>query len=99
MQIIRANHLHVKKESWKEILCRQQKEGGNKNIVKIGDHAECPECKRMGHVVWVSKDGKIAGIQCPASHRQTSRPASRLGTLKRPQSKTSKNMVFITENK
>jgi hypothetical protein len=99
MQIIRANHLHVKKESWKEILCRQQKEGGNKNIVKIGDHAECPECKRIGHVVWVSKDGKTAGIQCPASHRQTSRPASRLGTLKRPQSKTSKNMVFITENK
>lgn len=99
MQIISANHLHIKKENRKEVLCRQQEEGGNENIVNLGDHAECPECKRMGHVVWVSKDGKTAGIQCPASHRQTSRPASSLGTLKRPQSKTSKNMVFITENK
>jgi hypothetical protein len=97
MQIIRANHLHVKKESWKEILCRQQEEGGNKNIVHVGDHAECPECYRMGHVVWVSKDGKTAGIQCPANHRLTSRPASRFGTVERPQSKTSRNMVFITE--
>ncbi len=99
MQIIRANHLYVKKENWKENLCRQQEEGGNKNIVNVGDHAECPECKRIGRVVWVSKDGKTAGIQCSASHRQTSRPASRFGTLNRPQSKTSKNMVFIMENK
>jgi len=53
----------------------------------------------MGHIVWISKDGKTAGIQCPASHRQASRPASKLGALKRPQSKTSKNMVFITEIK
>ena len=99
MQIIRANHLHVKKESWKEILRRQQEEGGNKNIVSIGDHAECPQCNRMGHVVWVSKDGKTSGIQCSASHRLTNRPDSRFGTVERPQSKTNRNMVFITESK
>jgi hypothetical protein len=99
MQIIRANHLHVKKESWKEILCRQQEEGGNTNIVNVGDHAKCPECKRMGHVVWVSKDGKTAGIQCSASHRQMSRPGSKLGSTARPQSKTDRNMVFLLEIK
>jgi ribosomal protein S17 len=99
MQIVCANHLHVEKEIPEEILRRYQKEGGNKNIVNVGDHVECPECRRMSHVVWVSKDGKTAGIQCPASHRLTSRPASRLGTVERPQSKTCKNMVFITESK
>ncbi|MBT0159914.1 hypothetical protein G4O51_08010 [Candidatus Bathyarchaeota archaeon A05DMB-2] len=99
MQIIRANHLHIKKESWKEILRRQQEERGNKNIIKVGDCAEGPECSRMGRIVWISKDGKKAGIQYPASHRLTSRPASRLGIVEHPQSKTSKNMVFITENK
>jgi hypothetical protein len=99
MQIIRANHLHVEKESWKEILCRQQKEGGNKNIINVGDHADCPECHRIGRVVWVSKDGKTEGIQCPASHRLTNRPNSRFGAVARPRSKTSRNMVFITEIK
>jgi len=99
MQIICANHLYVQKESWKEALRRQQEEGGNKSIVHLGDHVVCPECSRMGHVVWVSRDGKAAGIQCPASHRLTNRPDSRLGAAERPQSKNSKNMVFITENK
>jgi hypothetical protein len=97
MQIIRANHLPVKKESWKENLCRHQEEGGSKNITSVGDRAKCPECKRMGYIVWVSKDGKTEGIQCPASHRQRNRPDSRFGTLNRPQSKNSRNMVFITE--
>jgi len=99
MQIICANHLHVKKENWKEILCRQQEEGGNENIAKIGDYAKCPECSRIGRVVWISKDGVSAGIQCPASHRLTSRPASRFGTIARPRSKNSRNMVFIMEIK
>jgi hypothetical protein len=53
----------------------------------------------MGRVVWVSKDGKTAGIQCSANHRQASRPASKFGTVARPQSKNIKNMVFITEIK
>jgi hypothetical protein len=91
--------LHVEKEIWKEIICGQQEEGGNKNIINVGDHAECPECNRMGQVVWVSKDGKTAGIQCPASHRLTNRPDSRFGTTARPQSKTSRHMVFMTEIK
>jgi hypothetical protein len=91
--------LHVKKEVWEEIFCRQQEEGGNKNIISVGDQAECPECNRIGRVVWVSKDGKTKGIQCPASHRLTNRPDSRFGTVARPQSKTNRNMVFITEIK
>jgi hypothetical protein len=53
----------------------------------------------MGRVVWVSKDGETAGIQCPASHHQASRPASKLGTAARPRSKNIRNMVFITEIK
>ena len=99
MQIIRANHLHVEKEIWKENLRRQQEEGGGKNIISVGDHAKCPECHRIGRVVWVSEDGKTEGIQCPASHRLTNRPSSRFGTFARPQSKNSRNMVFITEIK
>jgi hypothetical protein len=99
MQIIRANHLHVKKENWKETLRRQQEEGGNKNIVTLGDHTKCPQCDRIGRVVWISQDGKTAGIQCSASHRQMNRPDSRLGSNARPQSKTSKNMVFLMEIK
>jgi hypothetical protein len=95
MQIIRANHLHAKKKNWKEILCRQQEEGGNKNIVNVGDHAKCPQCTRIGRVVWLSQDGQTAGIQCPATHRQMNRPDSRLGSNARPQSKPSKNMVFL----
>jgi hypothetical protein len=66
-------------------------------MISVGDHAECPECHRMGHVVWVSEDGQTVGIQCPANHRLTSRPDSRFGTVNRPQSKTSRNMVFIMD--
>jgi hypothetical protein len=99
MQIICANHLPVKKKSWKEILRRQQEEGGNKNIVNLGDHTKCPQCARIGRVVWVSHDGKTAGIQCSASHRQMSRPDSRLGSNNRPHSKTDKNMVFLMDIK
>jgi hypothetical protein len=66
-------------------------------MVAVGDHAKCPECHRTGRVVWVSTDGATAGIQCSASHRQKKRPDSRFGTLNRSPSKTSKNMVFITE--
>lgn len=91
--------MYVEKEIWEEIVCGQQEEGGNKNIITVGDYAECPECKRMGHVVWVSKDGKTAGVRCPASHRLTNRPDSGFGTVERPQSKTSRNMVFMTEIK
>jgi len=53
----------------------------------------------MGRVVWVSQDGKTAGIQCSASHRQMSRSSSKLGSTARPQSKTDRNMVFLLEIK
>jgi hypothetical protein len=99
MQIIRANHLHVEKESWKENLCGQQKEGGTKNIIKIGGHTKCPRCTKIGRIVWVSQDGKTAGLQCPASHSMISRPVSKFGSTLRPQSKTGKNMVFLMEIK
>ncbi len=92
-----ASPFHAKKKAYKKILRKSFEKGGNKNIIKVGDHAKCPECNRMGHVVWVSKDGSTAGIQCPANHRQTSRPASKFGALTRPRSKNSRNMVFITE--
>ncbi len=49
----------------------------------------------MSHVVWMSKDGKTAGIQCPASHSQMSRPSSLMGSKARPQSKAGRNMVFL----
>ena len=68
-------------------------------MVNVGDHAKCPKCNRIGRVVWVSKDGASAGIQCPAIHHLKSRPASRFGTVARPRSKNIRNMVFITENK
>jgi hypothetical protein len=99
MQILRANNLHVEKENREKDFRKHQEEGGNKNIINVGDQANCPECKRTGRVVWVSKDGKTAGIQCPASHRMTNRPVSRFGTLERPQSKASRNMVFMMEIK
>ncbi|MCW4008122.1 MAG: hypothetical protein NWF09_05485 [Candidatus Bathyarchaeota archaeon] len=67
--------------------------------MKIGDYVKCPQCARMGRIVWVSHDGKTVGIRCAASHHQMSRPISRLGSDARPQSKTGKNMVFIIEVK
>ena len=96
-QIIHADYFRVRKRSlWKK-YAQILKVRGNKNIIKVGEYAKCPECSRMGRVVWVSKDGVTAGIQCPANHRQTSRPASKFGTVSRPRSKNSRNMVFITE--
>ena len=49
----------------------------------------------MSRVVWVSKDGKTAGVQCSAAHSQMSRPTSKLGSKSRPQSKSGRNMVFL----
>jgi hypothetical protein len=99
MQIIRADYLHVKKEIWKEIVRGQQEEGGKQNIVKVGDHTKCPQCDKIGRIVWISEDKKTAGIQCPASHHQMNRPNSRFGSNARPQSKANKNMVFLVEIK
>jgi len=66
-------------------------------MIKVGDHVECPECSRMSRVVWLSEDGKRAGIQCPASHHLKNRQDSKFGTSARPQSKSNRNMVFLTD--
>ena len=66
-------------------------------MVKIGDHARCPQCNEVGRVVWVSQDGKRAGIQCPERHSQMSRGHSKFGSTARPQTKPEKNMVFLME--
>jgi ribosomal protein L44E len=99
MQIIRATHLYSKKEIGKENICRQQEEGGDKEITNVGDRAKCPQCDKIGRVVWISQDGKTAGIQCAAIHRQMNRPESKFGSNSRPQSKANKNMVFLVEIK
>lgn len=65
--------------------------------INLGDPAKCPQCGRIGRVVYISHDGKVVGIQCPQSHTQISRGASRLGSTSRPQTKPDKNMVFLTE--
>jgi hypothetical protein len=97
MQIIRADNLHAEKEVRKEIVHRQQEEGGKQEIIAVGDHTKCPRCDRIGRVVWISQDKKTAGIQCPATHHQIDRPKSRFGPTVTNQSKQSKNTVFLVD--
>lgn len=66
-------------------------------MLKIGDSVRCPQCHETGRVVWVSQDGKRAGIQCPGRHSQISRGHSKFGSDARPQTKREKNMVFLME--
>jgi len=66
-------------------------------MVKIGDHAPCPQCNEVGRVVWVSQDEKRAGIKCPRLHCQMSRGYSKFGSAVRSQGKRMKNMVFLME--
>ena len=66
-------------------------------MIKIGEDFKCPKCDRMARIVWVSKDGKTAGVQCSSSHRQMNRSNSKLGSAARPQSKWGKNMVFLID--
>ena len=63
MQIICASKLYVEKKGRKENLHGQQKGRETKNIVNIGDDKKCPQRDRIGCVVWISQDGKTAGIQ------------------------------------
>jgi hypothetical protein len=64
-------------------------------MVKIGDSAQCPECTRMGHIVWISQNGMIVGIQCSASHCRDSYYDSY--GFKRSSSKANKNSVFLVK--
>jgi len=31
-------------------------------MVTIGDYANCPQCSRLGYIVWVSPNGDTVGI-------------------------------------
>ncbi len=99
MQIICANQLHDEEEDRKENIRKQQEEGGKSEIANVGDRAKCPECSRMGHVVWLSKDGKAIGIQCQASHSVANHPQSKFGPMESKRPRTSRNVVFITDIK
>lgn len=65
-------------------------------MVCLGDQRECPECKSIGSVVWISQDKKTMGVQCHKSHREASRPARNFGATVVRSTKTRKNVVFIT---
>jgi glutamine synthetase type III len=66
-------------------------------IVNLGDQLKCPQCSRIARVIWISHDGKQAGIRCSGHHNQMSRGVSKFGSVARPQSKTQKNMVFLVD--
>jgi hypothetical protein len=51
----------------------------------------------MGRVVWVSQNGKKAGIQCPANHRQMNSSNSKYGSQANSQSKANKHVVFLVD--
>jgi len=64
-------------------------------MVNVGDFARCPQCTRMGRVVWVSLNRKTVGIQCPTSHQPDSYSDS-YGFI-RARSKANKNSVFLVD--
>lgn len=64
-------------------------------MVKIGDYAQCPECTRMGHIVWISKSEQVIGIKCSASHCMSSYSDSQ--GFKHSSSKSNKNSVFLVK--
>ncbi len=66
-------------------------------IVKLGDQRNCPECKTMGSVVWISQDKKTMGVQCHKSHGEAIRPALKYGATVVRSTKTRKNVVFLTK--
>ena len=97
MQIIHTSSLYAEEENRKKNVHRQQKERRDKKIVNIGDQTKCPQCSRIGRVIWISQDGKQAGIRCMGHHNQLSRGISKYGSAARPQTKTQKNMVFLMD--
>jgi hypothetical protein len=64
--------------------------------VKVGDSSKCPECTTMGRVVWVSGDKKTMGVQCPASHSETSKSKFKFSTTAVKPTKNRKNVVYLT---
>jgi hypothetical protein len=64
-------------------------------MVKIGDNAKCPECAHMGHIVWVSQNGQVVGVQCSETHNIQGH-ADSYG-FKRSHSKANRNSVFLVK--
>ncbi len=64
-------------------------------MVYLGDYVQCPQCNRMGRVVWVSKNGSVMGVQCAASHcmENVSDPFGYIHRRSKPQ----KNSVFLVK--
>lgn len=66
-------------------------------LISLGDYVRCPQCGRVSRVVWISQDGKGAGIRCLGQHSQLTRGPSQFGSSARPQTKSQANMVFLVE--
>lgn len=66
-------------------------------LISLGDHVRCPHCGTVSRVVWISQDGKGAGIRCPGRHSQLSRGPSQFGSAVRVQTKPQYNTVFLIE--
>ena len=64
--------------------------------VAVGDPTECPECKTMARVVWVSQDKKTMGIQCHAKHKEADTLQSKFGPTKTHSTKTRRDVIFLT---
>ena len=64
-------------------------------MVKIGDFVHCPECTRMGQIVWVSQNGQMVGIRCSGSHCMGGYYDSY--GFKHSASKLNKNSVFLVK--
>jgi len=64
-------------------------------MIHIGDNAKCPQCTRMGRIVWISQNGDTMGIKCAASHIIDQQPNS-FGFTHAP-SKAHKNSVFLVK--
>jgi hypothetical protein len=77
------------------ILHMAKPDHGSETLVHLGDYEHCPQCARMGRVVWISSDGKVMGVQCSASHCLESK--ADLQGFFRPQSKPHKNSVFLVD--
>ena len=64
-------------------------------MVKVGDLVGCPKCGKHSRVVWVSKDGRTAGVRCSSRHRFTPRRNLLATPTNKENSRIEKNMVFL----
>lgn len=64
-------------------------------MVIKGDYANCPQCTKLGRVVWVSPNGDVVGIRCTASHLLNG--ITDAYGFTRKGSKANKNSVFLVK--